>query len=110
MSEVKYISFFDLPYRPLSDKVASRMITGKGLMFVEHKAKKGHLVVDDKHDNEQLTLVMRGSIRITVEQVSHLLKAGDAVLIPSGVPHTVEVLEDSSVIEVFNPPRSEWMR
>ncbi len=84
-------------------------MAGKELMFVEHKVKKGHVATEEKHQNEQLTLVMHGSIRVTIEHVSHVLKTGDAVLIPSGVVHTVEVLEDSSIIEVFSPPRQEWM-
>lgn len=79
-------------------------------MFVEHKVKKGHVAIDDQHVNEQFTLVMSGSLKITIEGKTTLLKAGNAVLIPSFVVHSVEVLEDSTVIEVFSPPRKEWLR
>ncbi len=109
MTQAQFVSFSALPYKPLSDRVSSRMMAGKELMFIEHKVKKGHRAIDERHENEQLTFVLQGLIRVTLEKGSHLLKAGDAVLIPSGVVHTVEVLEDSSVIEVFSPPRREWL-
>jgi quercetin dioxygenase-like cupin family protein len=79
-------------------------------MFVEHRVKKGHIAKDDKHENEQLTLIVSGSIQITIGNESRLLKNGEAVLIPSWVVHSVEVLEDSIVYEVFSPPRQEWIR
>lgn len=78
-------------------------------MFVEHRVKKGHKAVDERHVNEQMTLVMKGSIQVTVDGKTHSLKPGNAVLISSNVPHSVEVLEDSVVLEVFSPPRKEWL-
>lgn len=105
-----FFSFFDMPFQPLNANVSSRMIAGQELMFVEHRVKKGHIAVDDRHVNEQMTLVMRGSIRMTIDGISHLMKPGNAILIPSNVIHTCEVLEDSVVIEVFSPPRKEWLK
>lgn len=106
----QFFSFSGMPFRPLNEKVSSRIMTGEKLMFVEHKVKKGHVAIDDSHENEQLTLVLSGSLRMTIGKESHVLKKGDAVLIASHVVHNVEVLEDSVVIEVFSPPRKEWLK
>ncbi len=78
-------------------------------MFIEHKVKKGHRADADCHENEQLTFVLMGMLKIVVNGHEKILKAGSAVLIPSNLPHHIEVLEDSVVIEVFSPPRAEWL-
>lgn len=79
-------------------------------MFVEHRVKKGHVAKGDTHENEQLTLVLSGQLKISVEGHTRVLGKGEAVLIPSHILHDVEVLEDSVVIEVFSPPRAEWLK
>lgn len=107
--KAQVLSFFDLPFRPLNKNVTSRIVSGEHLMFVEHQVKKGHVAIDDSHINEQFTLVLKGAVKFTLEGESHILKNGDALLIPSQVVHTCEVLEDSIVIEVFSPPRTEWL-
>lgn len=109
MESAQFFSFSDLPFRPLNPKVSSRMMVGEELMFVEHRVKKGHRSSQEKHVNEQLTLVLEGHLRFTVEGKVYDLKAGDALLIPSGADHQAEAVEDSKVIEVFSPPRQEWI-
>jgi quercetin dioxygenase-like cupin family protein len=109
MGAAQFFSFFDMSFRPLNENVLSRFMAGKGFMFVEHKAKKGHAGADESHINEQLTLILDGHVEFWVENRHYVLKKGDALLIPSGAVHRVRVLEDSSVIEVFSPPRVEWI-
>ena len=110
MEEAKYFSFSELPFNPLNEKVSSRFMAGEHLMYVEHRAKKGHIAVNDLHVNEQLSLIVSGSLRVAAGGKLYLLKPGDAILFTSNMVHTVEVLEDSIVIEVFSPPRKEWLR
>ncbi len=108
MDSAHFFSFFDLPFRPLGPKVSSRMVAGKELMFVEHRVKKGHRSSQETHESEQLTLVLEGHLRFTTGDKVYELKRGDSLLIPAGVPHQGEAIEDSRVIEVFSPPRQEW--
>ncbi len=84
-------------------------MAGAELMLVEHRVKKGQASFAEHHENEQLTLVLSGKLKCTVGEAIHILEKGGAVLIPSRVVHSVEVLEDSTVIEVFSPPRKEWL-
>lgn len=109
MKEPQFVSFSELPFRPLNERVSTRLIEGDQLMYVEHRAKKGHRAINDQHVSEQLSLVASGSLRVTIANKVYTLKPGDAIWIPSNVVHTVEVLEDSVVIEVFSPPRNEWL-
>ncbi len=109
METAQFFSFFNMPFHPLNANVSSRIISGEKLMFVEHRVKKGHTALGDSHVNEQLTMVLSGAVRFTIGKESYLLKEGDALLIPSNVKHNCEVLEDSMIIEVFSPPRKEWL-
>ena len=55
------------------------------------------------HATEQILLVQSGSYRITVEDETHLLGAGDLIIVPSYALHGIEALEDSAHIAVFAP-------
>lgn len=103
-------SFFSLPYRPINPHVSSRMIAGESLMLVEHRVKKGHKSERESHENEQLTLVLFGHLEFTINGKTHSLRTGEAILIPPFIEHSCEVFIDSVVIEVFSPPRKEWIK
>lgn len=109
MEKAHFFDFGNTSFQPLNATVSSRMIAGAKLMYVEHQVKKGHISLEESHENEQLTLVLRGSLRFTVGDAVHYLKEGDALLIPAHVVHSCEVIEESRVIEVFSPPRREWL-
>ncbi len=110
MEAAQFFSFFDMPFHPLSPSVSSRLMAGEKLMLVEHRVKKGHSAIGDCHENEQLTLILSGKVRFAVNGEVRVLERGDSILIPPGVIHDIEVLEESVVIEVFSPPRTEWVQ
>jgi quercetin dioxygenase-like cupin family protein len=62
-----------------------------------------------QHPNEQLTYLLRGRLRLVVGGVAHELGAGDALLIPGGVPHSADVLEEALALDTFSPPREDLL-
>lgn len=110
MESVSFVPFTKLPFSSLSDTVSSRKVVGESLMFIEHQVKKGHSSLEECHENEQLTFVKKGALRFTVEGQIYFLKEGDLLRISRGVRHRCEALEESLVLEVFSPPRAEWMK
>jgi len=78
-------------------------------MLVEHRIKQGHVAMNDAHENEQLTLVLRGKLKFTIHDQTYIIDAGNAILIPSKIVHSCEVIEDSEVLEIFSPIRQEWL-
>jgi quercetin dioxygenase-like cupin family protein len=72
--------------------------------------KKGMTVPMHHHANEQIVMLQSGAFRFDIEGQSTVLKRGDMLRIPSNVPHQAEALDDSVTIEVFVPPRLDWIR
>ncbi len=101
-----------MPKERLSDKLDRRMITGDRVMITHIYLKKGCVVPRHHHHNEQITYVLEGALRFKLgdageEQVD--VRAGEVLHIPSNLPHTAEALEDTLDVDIFDPPRQDWL-
>jgi quercetin dioxygenase-like cupin family protein len=63
-----------------------------------------------EHPNEQIATVLSGRLRFVIGGEELEVGAGESVLIPGGVPHRVDALEDSVVLDAFAPRRDDWLR
>jgi len=72
--------------------------------------RKGCLVAEHSHHNEQISMVEQGSARFVLAGEKRVVKAGDVVLIPPNVPHYVEAIEDCVALDLFSPRREDWIR
>jgi quercetin dioxygenase-like cupin family protein len=70
----------------------------------------GALVPSHAHPQEQIATVLEGRLRFVVGDEEHIVSAGESMIVPSGVPHAVEALVDSLVLDVFSPVRDDWQR
>lgn len=77
-------------------------------MICEVHLAKGAVLPSHSHVHEQSSNIISGSVRYTVGDETHVVSAGDSVLL-SNVPHSVEVLEDSVIIDTFSPLREEYI-
>ena len=102
----------DLPREELNPLIARRLITGGDMMIAHVYFKKGAIVPKHAHHNEQLTYILEGVLRFRLgedgEQVVDV-RAGDVLCIPRNLPHEAEALEDTLDVDVFNPPRQDWL-
>lgn len=101
-----------IPKEYVNDKLDRRLITGEGIMLAHVYLKKGCIVPMHKHENEQLTYILEGETLFwldTEDSDPILLKAGDVLVIPSNTPHKAEALEDTLDMDIFNPPREDWL-
>jgi len=65
-----------------------------------------------QHHDEQITYVLEGALRFTLgsdggQRVDVL--AGEVLHIPSDLPHSAEALEDTLDVDIFDPPRQDWL-
>jgi quercetin dioxygenase-like cupin family protein len=74
------------------------------------ECKKGCVVPEHSHPNEQISVAESGSMRFVLAGKEVILRAGDTLQIPPNVPHWVEALEDSVGLDIFSPPREDWLR
>ena len=71
---------------------------------------QGTVVPEHHHVNEQITTVIRGRLRFRVDGEEFVAETGDTVPLAANVPHEVEALEDTDVLDVFAPVRADWLR
>ena len=96
----------------VSDMLERRLITGDRMMLAHVYLKKGCIVPKHSHENEQLTYILEGALKFWIgddgaEEV--IVSAGEVLLIPSNVPHKAEALEETVDVDVFSPPRQDWL-
>jgi quercetin dioxygenase-like cupin family protein len=112
MSSVSFHRWADLPEEKLSPMLSRKLVTGTRMMLAHVYLKKGCIVPKHSHENEQLTYILEGALRFEIgedgaEEV--VVRAGEVLHIPSNVPHMAEALEDTLDVDVFSPPREDWI-
>jgi quercetin dioxygenase-like cupin family protein len=102
----------DLPREELSPRIGRRLITGDQMMIAQVYIAKGGIVPQHSHENEQLTYILEGTLRLWLgadgAQVVDV-GAGEVLHIPAHVPHRAEALEDTLDVDIFHPPRQDWL-
>jgi quercetin dioxygenase-like cupin family protein len=99
----------DIPEEPLNELLSRKIITGDRTMLAHIFLKKGCVVPAHSHDNEQMTYVIKGALKFTIDGKEILLKAGEVMHIPSNVVHMAVAMEDTLDMDVFCPPRQDWL-
>jgi len=102
----------DLPREELNPEIGRRLVTGERLMLAHVYLAKGAVVPQHAHDNEQLTYILEGSLRFFLGEDGDEVvdvAAGEVLHIPSNLPHRAEALEDTLDVDVFAPPRQDWL-
>ena len=101
-----------IPKEQLSDKLARRLVTGERMMLAHVYLEKGCVVPKHSHDNEQLTYILEGALKFWLgedESEEVIVRAGEVLVIPSNVYHKAEAIEDTLDVDVFSPPRQDWL-
>lgn len=96
----------------LSPTIGRKLITGDRMMLAHVYLAKGAIVPKHSHENEQLTYILEGALRFWIgeDQTEEVIvRAGEVLHIPSNVPHKAEAIEDTLDVDVFSPPRQDWL-
>jgi quercetin dioxygenase-like cupin family protein len=101
----------DIPREELVNQIGRRIVTGEKAMLAQVYLKQGSVVPMHEHPNEQLTYILEGSLRMEFsdETPDIVVRAGEVLVIPSGVSHGAVALEDTLDLDVFSPPRQDWL-
>jgi quercetin dioxygenase-like cupin family protein len=102
----------ELPAEQLKGSLTRRLITGDRMMIAHVYFKKGDDVPRHSHDNEQITYVLEGALQFWLGAEGErelIVRAGEVLVIPSWLPHSALALEDTLDVDVFNPPRQDWL-
>jgi len=102
----------DMPKEAVNEQLSRRLVTGERLMLAHVYLDQGCIVPQHSHDNEQLTYILEGKLRFFLgDDGSEVVDvaAGEVLHIPSNLPHKAEALEDTLDVDIFSPPRADWL-
>ena len=112
MPNVTWYSWDQMPREAVSPMLDRKLITGNRMMLAHVYLKKGCIVPRHQHENEQLTYILEGALKFWIgedESQEVIVRAGEVLHIPSNVFHKAEALEDTLDVDIFDPPRQDWL-
>ena len=108
-AKAKYTKWNDVEVESLNSLIGRQMVVGTNLMVARVLLKKGAIVPMHSHHNEQVTYVLEGVLRFSIDNQEITVSAGEVLCIPSDMPHAAVALEDTVDLDIFNPPRQDWI-
>ena len=97
---------------PLHELLSRRLITGDRTMLAHVYLKKGCVVPKHQHENEQFTYILEGALEFLIGEDGarkEIIRAGEVLHLPSNLPHAARALEDTLDLDIFCPPRQDWL-
>jgi quercetin dioxygenase-like cupin family protein len=101
----------EMPKETLTPTLQRRIVNGERVMLAHIYLTKGQSVPMHSHENEQVTYILQGSLRFELgdERTEVVVSAGEVLTIPGGEPHSALALEDTLDVDIFCPPRADWL-
>jgi quercetin dioxygenase-like cupin family protein len=93
----------------LGEKIKRRMIVGAKEMLVRWEFLEGAVAARHSHPHEQIVVMVHGKLRLIVGEAETIMRSEDIVVIPPNIPHEAYALEDTVVIDIFSPPREDFL-
>jgi len=108
-AEVRHIPWSSVPIESLNPLLGLHFVVGQNIMLARVLLKKGCIVPEHSHPNEQITFILEGALKFWIDGREIVVNSGEVLTIPPNMPHKAEALEDTVDIDVFDPPRADWM-
>ncbi len=106
---LKYIRWNEVELENLNPLLQRQFVVGKDVMLARILLKKGSHVPQHSHVNEQVTYVLEGALKFAIDGKEIVVKTGEVLCIPSNMPHEAWAVEDTVDLDVFSPPRADWI-
>ena len=106
---LQYIPWHMIPLEDLNPLLQRQFVVGQEIMLARVLLKKGCIVPEHSHHNEQLTYIVEGALKFYIDGKEIVVHAGEVLCIPSNMPHKAEAMEDTVDLDVFAPPRADWI-
>jgi len=108
-AKLQHISFDEMPVEHLNPLIDRQFVAGEKSMLARIILRKGSIVPLHSHENEQITYVLEGALKFVIQEKEIVVRGGEVLVIPSHVPHSAEAMEDTIDLDVFCPPRADWI-
>ena len=116
MAEAVKSVWNDIPLETLSPTISRKLVYNDRLMLAQVFLKTGAIVPAHEHHNEQGTYILEGCLRFWLGEHADApgdvytdIHAGEVLMIPGGLRHRAEALKDTLDLDLFAPPRQDWI-
>jgi len=106
---LKYTRWQDVELEQLNPLLQRQLVVGESVMVARILMKKGSVVPLHSHLNEQITYVLDGALQFRLDGREIVVRSGEVLCIPPHMPHEALALEDTVDLDIFNPPREDWI-
>ena len=107
--ELRYVPWSSIELEDLNPLLQRQFVVGNDIMVARVLMKKGCIVPLHSHYNEQFTYILEGALKFWIDGKEIVVNAGEVLTIPPHMPHKAEALVDTVDLDVFNPPRADWI-
>ena len=108
-AELRHIPWTSVEVEALNPLLGRHFVVGQNVMLARVLLKKGCIVPEHSHHNEQITYVLEGALRFWIDGKVIVVNEGEVLTIPPNMAHRAEALADTVDLDIFNPPRADWM-
>ncbi|EQB73794.1 MAG: cupin 2 protein [Ferroplasma sp. Type II] len=109
MAEISKYSWDKVKKEKLSETFYRQMVYGEKVMVAQLDIRKGSVVPEHRHENEQITWIMKGKLHFKIDGKEMDVGQGEIVIIPPNIKHEAIALEDTLDVDIFSPVRSDWI-
>jgi quercetin dioxygenase-like cupin family protein len=109
-SGVRHIPWSSVTLDQLNPLIDRQFVVGQEIMVARVLMKKGAIVPLHSHHNEQVTYILEGALKFWIDGRAIVVSAGEVLTIPPHMPHKAEALQDTVDLDVFTPPRADWIK
>jgi quercetin dioxygenase-like cupin family protein len=106
---LQHIPWHTIGLEDLNPLLQRQFVVGQEVMLARVLLKKGCIVPEHSHHNEQITYILEGALKFWIDGREILVHAGEVLTIPPNLPHKAEAVEDTVDLDIFNPPRADWI-
>jgi quercetin dioxygenase-like cupin family protein len=106
---LQHIPWHTVGLEDLNPLLQRQFVVGQEVMLARVLLKKGCIVPEHSHHNEQLTYILEGALKFWIDGREIVVHAGEVLTIPPNMLHKAEAVEDTVDLDIFNPPRADWI-
>jgi len=108
-AELRHVPWSSIQIEALNPLLGRQFIVGQNVMVARVLLKKGCVVPEHSHHNEQITYILEGALKFGIGGREIVVNAGEVLTIPPNMPHSAEAIVDTVDLDIFNPPRADWI-
>jgi quercetin dioxygenase-like cupin family protein len=108
-AEWRHTPWSSVEVEAMNPLLGRHFVVGQNVMLARVLLKKGCVVPEHSHHNEQITYVLAGALKFWVDGKEVVVHEGEVLTIPPNIPHRAEALADTVDLDIFSPPRADWM-